>query len=517
MRRIYGMRAEPRVISIAGVREVDDGSIDVDIIDDGIPDEVVLNDPEVVNSVLMRAEMIDDRKPVGHTTVHKVIDAQEAIRMIPPSIAESTRTTTLRGGVRENLRPTMKTINRNPSSIDDPADLAVLSKELNGDGLIVESGRSIIAKLHQNDSREFTLSYRGSQAMRIVAYDDAGRPLLDIDVLPSEKQNTLHLPVQSDYLAVTGYGGNEGMFDTENQDSGSLSLNYSTDDTAGVGFHPRTRLVSSPIGYLCRGGLVTLSRTGLSEKQWIHAVDALKSTKVASFYTSSNITTFAIVHAHEDIPSIETQGLEIVSDAYLIQGNALSISIWPVRRSTESSVCKISTSFNESGSLHSMIGLVGHHGEWIEFFKSRDWTTIIEEGAICGRGESVVLLSSSNDSIKLKSAEELSPVLKEMKKAEVKGPRFDLGSIMVGEKLVQSIAKFAADDEQDALVFKMLSGPENAALSPDGELVYSPGNEEVGFFEIVVQVSDKGGIGGNAIFFGMVVGENTRPYWVGGE
>ena len=126
-------------------------------------------------------------------------------------------------------------------------------------------------------------------------------------------------------------------------------------------------------------------------------------------------------------------------------------------------------------------------------------------------------LSSSNDSIKLKSAEELSPVLKEMKKAEVKGPRFDLGSIMVGEKLVQSIAKFAADDEQDALVFKMLSGPENAALSPDGELVYAPGNEEVGFFEIVVQVSDKGGIGGNAIFFGMVVGENTRPYWVGGE
>ena len=73
---------------------------------------------------------------------------------------------------------------------------------------------------------------------------------------------------------------------------------------------------------------MTLSRTGLGDKQWIHAVDALKSTKVASFYTSSNITTFAIVHAHEDIPSIETQGLEIVSDAYLIQGNTLSISIW---------------------------------------------------------------------------------------------------------------------------------------------------------------------------------------------
>ena len=59
------------------------------------------------------------------------------------------------------------------------------------------------------------------------------------------------------------------------------------------------------------------------------------------------------------------------------------------------------------------------------------WTTS-SRGCICGRGESVVQLSSSNDSVKLKSAEELSPVLKEMKK--VKGPRFDLGSIMVGEK-----------------------------------------------------------------------------------
>ena len=80
----------------------------------------------------------------------------------------------------------------------------------------------------------------------IVAYDDAGRPLLDIDVLPSEKQNTLHLPVQSDYLAVTGYGGNEGMFDTENQDSGSLSLNYSTDDT-WCWFPPKdsTRIISN--------------------------------------------------------------------------------------------------------------------------------------------------------------------------------------------------------------------------------------------------------------------------------
>ena len=60
----------------------------------------------------------------------------------------------------------MKTINRNPSSIDDPGFSAFV-EELNGDGLIVESGRSIIAKLHQNDSREFTFP-RGSQAMVLL-------------------------------------------------------------------------------------------------------------------------------------------------------------------------------------------------------------------------------------------------------------------------------------------------------------------------------------------------------------
>ena len=140
----------------------------------------------------------------------------------------------------------------------------------------------------------------------IATWDDAGMPLLDVDVLPSEK-TVLNLPLKSEYLSLFGYGGDKNLFDGCIQGAGAISLNYSTDDTAGVGFHPRSRLVSSPIGYLCRGGLVNLSTIRQAEKPWINAVEALKHTKQSILKTSSQITTFAIVHSHDDLLFIGMQ------------------------------------------------------------------------------------------------------------------------------------------------------------------------------------------------------------------
>ena len=87
----------------------------------------------------------------------------------------------------------------------------------------------------------------------------------------------------------------------------------------------------------------------------------------------------------------------------------------------------------------------------------------------------------------------------------------------MGEVVKKDLSKHAADKEQDAMVFSMLSGPKNASVSKDGVLNFTPQKEDIGLFEIVVQVSDSGGMGGTATFHGTVVDENTRPYWVGGE
>ena len=132
------------------------------------------------------------------------------------------------------------------------------------------------------------------------------------------------------------------------------------------------------------------------------------------------------------------------------------------------------------------------------FFKSRDWTTIIEEGAICGEGESVIQLSTGAGKVQLKRVEEVAPKLVEQRSGKSRGPRFNLGSIAVGDAIKKDLAKHAADNEQDAMMFSMLSGPKSASVSQDGTLNFTPEISDIGLFEIVVQVSDLGGIGGTA-------------------
>lgn len=517
MRRIRRMRAEPRVVSLVGLRDTNQDGQEFDIIDDEADEEVVFQEPKVLGSVMMRAEAQSNQTNLGHTTVKNIKAAVEAPRVVPPSIARSESLHSLKGGVREQNRKRHSTVNNPPVAITETAALKQMSTQLLGEGLLLESGRSTVIKLHQHDSRTLSLHYRGAQGMRIAAYDDAGQPLLDVDVLASEEQQSVMLPLKSDYLVVTGYGGHKDLYEIGSESSGSISLHHSTDDTAGAGFHPRTRLVSTPIGYVCRGGMVSLSSTGLDGKPWVDAVEALKTTKEAVFHTSSNITTFAIVHAHDDPPSIESHGIDFVSDVSVIRGASLSISIWAVKRSSDSDQCTISSSFAEAGSLHSMVALAGHYEEWVGFFKSRDWTTIIEEGAICGEGESVIQLSTGAGKVQLKRVEEVAPKLVEQRSGKSRGPRFNLGSIAVGDAIKKDLAEHAADNEQDAMMFSMLSGPKSASVSQDGTLNFTPEISDIGLFEIVVQVSDLGGIGGTATFHGTVVEENARPYWVGGE
>lgn len=517
LNRIRRMRAEPRTVSLAGVRDQSEKIVRIDIIDDKIDEVIEFTDPKVVNSVQMRGESIVDKKPIGHTTVLKIKDAQEAVRVIPPSVRSTKELQSLRGGVREKDSRRSKTVNTNPTAIREASYLNQMSQKINSDGLRVYSGQTIVVKLHQHDERQLNLQYHGDQGLRIATWDDAGMPLLDVDVLPSEK-TVLNLPLKSEYLSLFGYGGDKNLFDGCIQGAGAISLNYSTDDTAGVGFHPRSRLVSSPIGYLCRGGLVNLSTIRQAEKPWINAVEALKHTKQSILKTSSKITTFAVVHSHDDLPSLECKGVSVRSDAYLIRGNALSISIWAVESRDELDTCSITASFSNPGTLHSMVGLVGHHEEWIEFFKSRDWTTIIEEGSITGKGESVVQIFSGEVGPKAAPAP---PKLKEMKvkpkTEQIVGPSFDLGSLTLGESWSKDISNLAKDAEGDAMTFAKVSGPKGVKVSPEGLMTFKPDDSDLGYFKIQVQVSDKGGNGGIATFFGTVVDSNARPYWVGGE
>ncbi len=165
-----------------------------------------------------------------------------------------------------------------------------------------------------------------------------------------------------------------------------------------------------------------------------------------------------------------------------------------------------------------MVGLVGHHEEWIEFFKSRDWTTIIEEGSITGKGESVVQVFSGEVGQKASPAP---PPLKEIKvkpkTEQIVGPSFDLGTLSMGEDWSKDISNLAKDAEGDNMLFQKVSGPKGVNVTKEGLMTFKPDDSDLGYFKIRIQVSDKGGNGGIATFFGTVVDSNARPYWIGGE
>ena len=203
MRRIRRMRAEPRVVSLAGLRDTDGGGKEIDIIDDDSTDETVFEQPKVLRSVLMRAEAESDQTNLGHTTVKTIKAAEEAPRIVPPSIARGDPTSTLKGGVRGQMKRRHSTVNNPPSAVLEAAALKQMSSQLLGEGLVLESGRSTVVKLHQHDLRTFTLHHRGTQGMRVAAYNDAGQPLLDVDLLATEEQQSIVLPLKSDYLVVS--------------------------------------------------------------------------------------------------------------------------------------------------------------------------------------------------------------------------------------------------------------------------------------------------------------------------
>ena len=78
MRRIRRMRAEPRVVSLVGLRDANQDGQEFDIIDDEADEEVVFQEPKVLGSVMMRAEAQSNQTNLGHTTVKNIKAAVEA-------------------------------------------------------------------------------------------------------------------------------------------------------------------------------------------------------------------------------------------------------------------------------------------------------------------------------------------------------------------------------------------------------------------------------------------------------
>ncbi len=69
----------------------------------------------------------------------------------------------------------------------------------------------------------------------------------------------------------------------------------------------------------------------------------------------------------------------------------------------------------------------------------------------------------------------------------------------------------ARDVDDDDLLFTILGAPEGMASSPDGELTWSPGNDDVGVHVLIVTVTDPGGASDSLAWNLIVVNVNDPP------
>ena len=224
------------------------------------------------------------------------------------------------------------------------------------------------------------------------------------------------------------------------------------------------------------------------------------------------------------MPTISSNDFTYASRGVSIQGKALQVTLWKITPTTkhQGDVLNIELESSQKGVIHSVVGLVGDLKDWSDMFNQRDWSSIVEEGALTAYGESRVILSRS-DGTGLEMQEEKAPEEEVRKKKEVVKPKieekikehlpiFDIGLIDVDTAWKKDISNFAEDDDGDSLKFKLASGPKQMRLSPEGVITFSPTSKDIGSFKAIIQVGDGKSKPVEAIFVGRVV-ENTAPRW----
>ena len=259
-------------------------------------------------------------------------------------------------------------------------------------------------------------------------------------------------------------------------------------------------------------------------RPWYHADEILRGAQYVDIALPATTEILAVVSSKKEMPTISSNDFTYASRGVSIQGKALQATLWKITPTTkhQGDVLNIELESSQKGVIHSVVGLVGDLKDWSDMFNQRDWSSIVEEGALTAYGESRVILSRS-DGTGLEMQEEKAPEEEVRKKKEVVKPKieekikehlpiFDIGLIDVDTAWKKDISNFAEDDDGDSLKFTLASGPKQMQLSPEGVITFSPTSKDIGSFKAIIQVGDGKSKPVEAIFVGRVV-ENTAPRW----
>ena len=283
------------------------------------------------------------------------------------------------------------TIDRDPVYVRDPAELRVMTEDLQSEnGLHCKPGQNILVELLGRRNRSNPMNYviEGDQAVRVAVLDGSGGLLNDIEYAPHSLPTELcELPQKAAYLALTGLG-NHVDFESIQPGSGAVTLTCSTDDTAAIGFHPPNRLVRLHSGrYLCRGGAIITDGTIDDVRPWTTAEKCLTGATMVNLQMSSSVETVVVITEQNAQPSINSIGIDVTGNSHTVQGNQVTATLWSVSKTDGGEdTCSITIQTSERSKIHSVIAMRGGIEHWIGTMETNDWSTIVEEGAISNRG-----------------------------------------------------------------------------------------------------------------------------------
>jgi hypothetical protein len=367
--------------------------------------------PVLLNTVRHRPEKHTELPPSTRTTVLTLPESKIVPKIRVPRVRNRLPMGAQhRPHVVSSRMPLLSQIQSiSSTSHENTASKKQKTSALRGLGLPLSAGETHLWKLtnkgvpRSQDTNEGNLPklvVEGDQGIRISFMSMSGDILQDVEIPPKSQPAQLPAPPGTRLVAATGLGGAGTFPEHIEMAAGGILTEMSTNNRAGVGFHPTTKLIQlGPLTYLCRGAHVRLktiySGAARSDRQFFTAMNVLSKQSEVKFTLPSTVDNLVIILSGEgdesDALSVDLGGLQVNGLPDLIKRQGSIAYIWDVSDEiNKESLVQVTATMSKGWVITSIAGVKGPYENWLAELKDNKWNGLVEEGPLTANGSSTL-------------------------------------------------------------------------------------------------------------------------------
>ena len=365
--------------------------------------------PVLLNTVRYRPEKRTELPPSTRTSVQTLAESKTVPKIRVPRVRNRLpRGAQFRPDVASARIPALSQIESIANDTQQSsASMKQKTSAIRGSGLSLASGETHLWKLtnkgvpRSNDTNEGNLPkllVNGNQGVRISFMSMSGDILQDIEIPPKSQPAQLPAPPGTRLVAATGLGGAGTYPEHIEMGAGGILTEMSTNNRAGVGFHPTSKLTQlGPQTYLCRGAHLRLktiySGAARSDRQFFTAMNVLSQQSEVKFTLPSTVDNLVIVLSGmgdgNEALSVDLGGLQVNGSPDLIKRQGTIAYVWDVSDEiNKQSLAQITATMGKGWVITSIAGVKGPYENWLAELKNGKWNGLVEEGPLTANGHS---------------------------------------------------------------------------------------------------------------------------------